>query len=240
MFFFPISSYNNQILPHFPELTSQFNRNMEKEYLNFINDSKYFISSSTKSDNITENPKNSSVNTVQSLNNRHNDNLFEQFFKEYQNKIGTNLNFDNLELVMRPQAQQTSQSHHHTPTSIAPHDSNRCIKTNIGKMSPQSISVKIENNILTISGEEQTGNSFTKFNSARTLPPYISEYNMEEQIISKLVTDKDTGSKILEINLPEDPTPKMIENDDKKNFSSQIKIQLVGKNDKEGTVKKDD
>lgn len=100
------------------------------------------------------------------------------------------------------------------------------IRTNIGSLQPQSVSVKIEKNVLTISGEEKTDSGFVKFQTARTLPPYISEYCMEEQIISKLVTDKLTGGKILEITLPEEPK-KAIEEVDQKFKSDEIKIQLV-------------
>jgi len=100
------------------------------------------------------------------------------------------------------------------------------IQTNIGSMSPGSISVKIENNILTISGEEKTATGFSKFNSARTLPPYIATHNLEDQIISKLNTSSD-GVKMLEIILPEEPKPAI--EDEEKNFKSdEIKIQIVG------------
>merc|ERR1719192_188599 len=101
----------------------------------------------------------------------------------------------------------------------------RTIRTNIGQMAPESISVKIEPatndnsvsssiksgkhgiSVLTISGKEQdsTTGSFSEFSSTRTLPLYISENGLEEQIISKLVTDKLTGNRVLEITLPEEP-----------------------------------
>lgn len=125
----------------------------------------------------------------------------------------------------------------------------RTIKTNIGSMSPASISVKIEKNILTISGEDKTETGFSKFHSARTLPPYISEHSMEEQIISKLVTDKGTGNKVLEITLPEAPKPAIQDSavggrngsTDEVFTSDEVKIQVVSseKNDTNVDKKED-
>lgn len=100
------------------------------------------------------------------------------------------------------------------------------IETNIGTMSPGSISVKIENNILTISGEEKTATGLLTRWITYTLPTYIATHKLEEQIIGKLNTSAD-GVKMLEIILPEEPKPAI--EDEEKNFKSdEIKIQIIG------------
>jgi len=190
-------------------------------------------------------------------------NLEKEFDQMFENFLGDSL------LNSSPLMQEFFQSKKDelpklTDGSTALDRQCRTIRTNIGQMAPESISVKIEPatkdntctiqsvsssfnlksgkhgiSVLTISGKEQdpeTG-SFSEFSSTRTLPLYISENGLEEQIISKLVTDKLTGNRVLEVTLPEEPVKALPGQESQKGqdvekcqerprFKSDIEIEL--------------
>lgn len=256
MFYFPLSedndfnssryrtlSLNLFNSPRFSALMPNHWDEIEKEFQDFYlsrnlsqgrNPVKVTTSASTaassqpKTDKVASSTQTSSTSV---FDNSFEDAFFNDFFKYRenrrqslaQNSIGGNINSNSQSLsLIKP-----------TSSDMNP----LVIQTNIGTMSPGSISVKIENNILTISGEEKTASGFSKFNSARTLPPYIATHKLEEQIISKLNTSAD-GVRMLEIILPEEPKPAIEEKEE--NFKSdEIKIQIVGNKQPEGE-KKDD
>jgi len=113
------------------------------------------------------------------------------------------------------------------------------VRTNVGSISPESISVKIdaETKCLTISGEETSQNGFCKFSSSRTLPAYVFEHKLEDQIVSKLVTDELTGNRVLEVTLPEEPKKAIEEKkkDGQRFTSEEVKIQIVGDGEKKAS-----
>jgi len=156
--------------------------------------------------------------------------LMEEFFKDKFNGSFPKLAEGNNQLTSaaNPAADGSGRSVLHP-----------VIRTNVGSISPESISVKIDaaTRSLTISGEETSEQGFAKFSSTRTLPTYVFENKLEEQIVSKLVTDQLTGNRVLEVTLPEEPK-KAIEEKEKEQFKSEeIKIQIVG--DKEDQVRRD-
>lgn len=168
----------------------------------------------------------------------------EEFDKMYKNFLG-----DSLLKSSSPLMQEFFQSKKDSLPKLADGASamqackfsgQQTIRTNVGDMKPESISVEVDVTktdplsgrpicTLTISGEETSDQGFSKFKSTRTLPLYILENKMEEQIISQLVKDKLTGNRVLEITLPEEPRKAIEDNTGKENFKSEeIKIQIKG------------
>ena len=199
--------------------------------------------------------------------------LEKEFDQMFENFLGESLFKNSSPLMKEFFASKKDEMPKLTEGSMALDRQNRTIRTNIGQIKPESISVKIEPatqdnsattsagttesatgcssqslrlktgkhgiSVLTISGKEedsQTG-SFSEFSSTRTLPLYISENGMEEQIISKLVTDKLTGNRVLEITLPEEPL-KAIEGENTINGPEENRTRDRFKSDIEITLEK--